>query len=72
MKVQRTRRNVFLLLTLATSMVLFLLLGATPVQGSPADRPPFARGPILVKFEPGTSPVERAAVHQLQGADRFA
>ena len=67
MKVQRTLRNVFLLLTLATVMVLPLLLGATPVQGSPPDQPPFSLDRILVKFEPGTSPVERAAIHRLQG-----
>jgi thermitase len=56
-----------LLVVLAVALALPLLLGATPVRGSPPDQPPSALGRILVKFEPGTSPGERAAVHRVQG-----
>jgi thermitase len=66
MKVTRTLKSV-LLLALAAVVALPLVLWAAPVQGSPPDRPSFASGRILVKFHPGTSPAERAAVHRLQG-----
>jgi thermitase len=67
MNVTRAFKTVLLLLALTALVALPLLLWAAPVQGSPPDRPPFASGRILVKFDPGTSPAERAAVHRLQG-----
>jgi thermitase len=62
-----TVKNVVLSLALATMIALPLWLWATPVQSSPPAPPPLASGRILVKFEPGTSPAEKAAVHRLQG-----
>jgi hypothetical protein len=43
-------KYVLLLLTLAAMIGLPLLFWAVPVQGSPADPPPYASGRILVKF----------------------
>jgi thermitase len=67
MKVKEAFKTALLLLALTAVVALPLLLWAAPVQGSPPDRPAFASGRILVKFDPGTSPAERAAVHRLQG-----
>jgi thermitase len=66
MKVTSTLKTVLVLLALV-AVVALPLLWAAPVQGSPPDRPAFASGRILVKFESGTSPAERATVHRLQG-----
>ena len=72
MKWKSALKHVLPLLTLAAMVALPLLLWATPLQASPADPPPHASGQILVKFEPGTSPAERAAVHRRQGGTPIA
>ncbi|HEY66089.1 MAG TPA: S8 family serine peptidase, partial [Caldilineae bacterium] len=66
MKVEKVLKNVPLLLILAALVTLPLLLWATPAHGSPSVRPSFASGRILVKFKPGTSPADRAALHRAQ------
>jgi thermitase len=62
-----TRFRNTLLLAVAALVILPLLLGVRPVQGAPPGPLPFVSGRILVRFEPGTSPADKAAVHRLQG-----
>jgi len=59
-------RYVPLLLALTALVVLPLSIGAAPVGGTTPAGPPFAPGRILVKFRPGASVAEKAAVHRVR------
>ena len=72
MKWKSALKHVLPLLALGAMVALPLLLWETPIQASPTDPPPHASGQILVKFEPGTSPAVRAAVHRRQGGTPIA
>ncbi len=63
-KVLKILKYVSLLMALCVVMALALPLLAT--RGSPAAQQPFASSRVLVKFKPGTSPAERAALHQAE------
>ena len=67
MKVKTVLKYVPLLLVLVVLVALPIMLWATPAQSSTPAQPPFASGRILVKFAPGTSPADRAALHRAQG-----
>ncbi len=67
MKVRKVLRYVPVLLALAALMALPLLPWVTPAQGSAPAQSPFASGRILVKFQPGTSPADQAALHRALG-----
>lgn len=67
MRMEKVQKRVFLLLTLAVLIALPLLLWAAPALGSTLAQPTFASGRILVRFQPGTSLADRAALHLAQG-----